>query len=241
MFKIARGAQFTLIELLVVISIIAMLLAMLLPALGATRAMAKRISCCSGLRQIGGAFDMYRGDFNACAAWEKTQGSFTGPQMQAGQWMQVLALYTGGNGRLWICPAAKFGDKMDCYNKLQTNRDPFSFEFSDALYRVQTIGINGPKFRFTDTAQNLNGVKCLSTLIYAGDNVGYNSDYIPANSNGGRYCQQYAVWPESGTAFNPCHSNSCNILFVDSHIEGVTASILRKWMYIDYNTYIYGL
>ncbi len=53
---------FTLIELLVVVSLIVLLIAMLLPALGSAREVARRSSCSSNLRQIGNAFLEYMTD-----------------------------------------------------------------------------------------------------------------------------------------------------------------------------------
>jgi prepilin-type N-terminal cleavage/methylation domain-containing protein/prepilin-type processing-associated H-X9-DG protein len=95
----ATGRGFTLVELLVVIGIIAVLIAMLLPALNRARAQAAAAACMNNVRQIAMAAQMYANQSQGAYPYWVTWTSATGVRYQAFRALREAGLIRGGEQR----------------------------------------------------------------------------------------------------------------------------------------------
>lgn len=240
----AMPRGFTLIELLVVISIIALLISILLPALSSARAAARNIQCKSNMRQMSLCVELYAGDyddfivplqasilpgFNAATQddlyWLELIGEYMQEIDRSQDWNNTTQETLG---TVWVCP-----DYEDTYaeNTWRFWRIGYGLNMfigpdgdcSAPLNWGMTGNIDSP-WANDGTSLNLfkrSEIPSPSQKVYIADcndyNLSYNSSYNPSLP-GTSYDRHFNSGPPTLPGEKAPNSASANFLYGDGHV-----------------------
>ena len=162
---------FTLIELLVVISIIALLISILLPALTSARRIALQSGCASNMRQVGIAASVYATEHKGVLPHNDGDGVFGNPKNYANTPLKAVGMWPD------------FLDYSDDPGSIGYNSTATT---SGGLY--QGLGVGRRQVLRSTTLhcpQMLNNTDKRFQLKFAGYTAQASSDYVPNRNLGG--------------------------------------------------------